>query len=195
MNEMMEYYDRRAAEYDDTVNRGAIEEASRLRTVLKALPPCRVLDVACGTGAFTRSLSGHVIALDQSKNMLTRARLRVRSAAFVRADAVRLPFKNGAFDRVIASHFYGHLNLPDRDAFLAEAHRVASEVILVEAPPGHAAHAGGWEQRKLNDGGTFSIYTRYFEPRQLADELGGSVVFEGEWFVAVRARGSHRSVD
>jgi demethylmenaquinone methyltransferase/2-methoxy-6-polyprenyl-1,4-benzoquinol methylase len=186
---MMEYYNRRAAEYDDTVNRGATEEASRLRTVLNALPPCRVLDVACGTGAFTRSLSGDVVALDQSENMLTRARLRVPSAAFVRGDALRLPFKNDAFDRVITSHFYGHLHLPERDAFLAEAHRVASELILVEAPPGHTAHAGGWEQRKLSDGGSFRVYTRYFEPRQLADELGGSVVFEGEWFVAVRARG------
>ena len=68
-----EYYDRRAAEYDDWY-RGIYYEAEererflaevvRLEQVLTELRPARTLDVACGTGFLTRHLPGEVTGLD-----------------------------------------------------------------------------------------------------------------------------------
>lgn len=75
----------------------------------------RVLDVGCGTGNFTRSIAnevspdqGIVVGLDRSEPMLHRAESLRRQAAldhvvFVRGDALRLPFVDGAFDRVHCS--------------------------------------------------------------------------------------------
>ena len=59
--EREEYYDRRAAEYDQSITLGLdaetaaafAQELAALGAVLAALPPGRVLDVACGTALFT----------------------------------------------------------------------------------------------------------------------------------------------
>ena len=44
------------------------------------------------------------------------------------------------------------------------------------------------QERILNDGSRWEVYKRYFEPESLARELGGGeTLFDGQWFVAVRA--------
>jgi hypothetical protein len=44
------------------------------------------------------------------------------------------------------------------------------------------------EDRVLSDGSRWEVYKRYFRGRQLAEELGGGeVLYEGRWFVVVRA--------
>jgi hypothetical protein len=89
---------------------------------------------------------------------------------------------------VFTAHFYGHLLSGEREAFVAQAHRVASaEVVVVDSAlhPGVAAEE--WQERKLTDGTRHRVYKRYFEPAALAEELGGgSVLHGGRWFVAVR---------
>ena len=93
---------------------------------LAALPPVRTLDVACGTGFLTRHLAGEVVGLDQSARMLQVAAERLPAAQFVQGDALALPFPDGEFERVFTAHFYGHLQLGEREPlFLAEALRVA----------------------------------------------------------------------
>jgi hypothetical protein len=44
-----------------------------------------------------------------------------------------LPFAAGAFDRLVTAHCYGHLVEADRLAFLAEARRVARELVVVDS--------------------------------------------------------------
>ncbi len=64
-----------------------------------------VLDVACGTGEFTRAFAdvvgpqGLSIGLDASKPMLAKA-VAQGKAEYLRADAVRPPLKAGALDAV-----------------------------------------------------------------------------------------------
>jgi ubiquinone/menaquinone biosynthesis C-methylase UbiE len=198
---MREYYDRRAAEYDETILEGSdaetvaafTEELAAVGRVLATLPPARVLDVACGTGLFTRYLRGEVTALDQSEGMLRIAGTRVPAARLVRAAAPSLPFADLAFDRLCTSHFYGHLVEAERVAFLAEARRVASELLVID----EAAHAGaqpdGWQERTLRDGSRYTIYKRHFTADRLQAELGGGeVLFAGRFFVAVRSRSNRR---
>jgi ubiquinone/menaquinone biosynthesis C-methylase UbiE len=192
------YYDRRAPEYDEWY-RGAGRFAERERpgweqeidalgVALAALRPARTLDVACGTGFLTRHLSGEIVGLDQSEAMLEEARRQAPDATYVHGDALSLPFEDGAFERVFTAHFYGHLELEDRERFLAEACRLARELVVVDSALREDVEAEERQERTLNDGSRWEVYKRYFEADALARELGGGeTVFAGRWFVAVRS--------
>jgi SAM-dependent methyltransferase len=192
------YYDRRAPEYDDWwLGRGLYadrdrpgwdEELFTLGDVIAELPCARTLDVACGTGFLTRHLPGEVVGLDASERMLALARRQSPAARFVRGDALALPFDDDSFDRVFASYFYCHLEDADRRRFLAEARRVAPELVVVGSRLQDGARPERWEERRLQDGSQWSVYKRVFTGPQLAAELGeGEILHEGRWFVVVRA--------
>ena len=193
---MKQYYDHRAPEYDDwylSVGRfakrdrpGWEEDLTKLQDDVATLAPARTLDVACGTGFLTRHLRGEVTALDQSERMLEVAAERVPDGVFVSGDALALPFADGSFDRLFTGHFYGHLQDRDREAFLAEAHRVASELVIVDSArrPDHEPEE--WQERVLNDGSRYEVYKRFFDPEALAQELGGGTVLHASrWFVMI----------
>jgi demethylmenaquinone methyltransferase/2-methoxy-6-polyprenyl-1,4-benzoquinol methylase len=200
-----QYYDARAPEYDDWyLGQGLFEPRERpgwdeavrsLEEALARLPAATTLDVACGTGFLTRHLPGAVTALDQSERMLAVAGQRVPEASLVKGDALELPFEDSSFERVFTAHFYGHLEQPERLDFLAEARRVAPELIVVDSAvrPDHEREE--WQTRVLNDGSSFSVYKRYFDASALAAELGGGkVLHQSPWFVMARARARQSSV-
>ena len=195
---MKTYYDRRADEYDDWwLGRGLYADRDRpdwddevavLAELIATLPPKRTLDVACGTGFLTRYLRGDVVGLDQSERMLGVAREQVPAARFVEGDALALPFDDGEFERIFTSYFYCHLEDADRTRFLAEARRVAPELVVVASVPGAGDPLERFEERVLKDGSRWTVYKRVFTGDQLAAELGGGVVLhEGRWFVVARA--------
>jgi ubiquinone/menaquinone biosynthesis C-methylase UbiE len=191
------YYHARAREYDDWwIGRGLYagrerpgweQELAELAGLLSALEPVHTLDVACGTGFLTQHLPGQVTGLDQSPAMVEIARERIPSAEFVVGDALALPFADGSFDRLFTSYFYCHLEEPERQRFVAEARRVARELVVVGSHRREADAAERWEQRVLKDGTTWQVFKRVFEPDALAAELGGRVLHAGPWFVAVAA--------
>jgi ubiquinone/menaquinone biosynthesis C-methylase UbiE len=192
------YYDRRAPEYDDWLKGvglyadrdrpGWHEELDALCTALEALPPARTLDIACGSGFFTRYLPGEVVALDQSASMIEVARERNAADDYVVGDALALPFSDRSFERAFTGHFYGHLDTGKRERFLVESRRVADEVVVLDSALHEAVEPEEWQERVLKDGSRWQVYKRYFEPEQLAAELGGGrIVFAGRWFVVVRA--------
>jgi ubiquinone/menaquinone biosynthesis C-methylase UbiE len=192
------YYEARAPEYDDwwlgtglfsaRDRPGWDDERRALIAAITALPPARTLDVACGTGFLTQHLPGAVTGLDQSASMLELAAARVPAAGFVESDALRLPFADATFERVFTSHFYGHLEEPERERFLAEARRVASELVVVDSALRDDVEPVERQERVLNDGSRWDVYKRYFRPDELAAELGGGeTILGGRWFVAVRS--------
>jgi SAM-dependent methyltransferase len=192
------YYEARAPEYDDWwLGTGSFaerdrpgwdDERGRLIAALKTLPPARTLDVACGTGFLTEHLPGDVTGLDQSASMLALAAARVPNASFVQSDALRIPFLDGAFERLFTSHFYGHLEETERARFLAEARRVAPELVVVDSALRDEVEPVELQERELRDGSRWEVYKRFFRPEELAAELGGGeTLFAGHWFVAVRA--------
>jgi demethylmenaquinone methyltransferase/2-methoxy-6-polyprenyl-1,4-benzoquinol methylase len=85
-----------------------------------------VLDLASGTGDFSRLVCGRLpearsVAVDLTENMLRLARGRgIREA--VCADATRLPFPDGQFDCVFIG--YGLRNFPNLKTALREVSRV-----------------------------------------------------------------------
>jgi demethylmenaquinone methyltransferase/2-methoxy-6-polyprenyl-1,4-benzoquinol methylase len=194
-----QYYDTRAPEYDEWyLGRGLFaardrpgwaEALANLAHALASLPPATTLDLACGTGFLTRHLRGRITGVDQSEKMLAIARSRAPDAEFVLADALAVPFGENAFERVFTGHFYGHLHVDEREAFLAQARRLAPELVVVDSAvrPDHEREE--WQVRVLNDGSGFEVYKRYFDSRSLLEELGGGIVLhESPWFVAVVSR-------
>jgi len=190
---MKEYYDLRAPYYDDwwigaaRDRPGWQEELTEALASVASLPPARTLDVACGTGYVTEHLRGEVVGLDQSTHMLTEARRRLPQGEFVQGDALSLPFPDGASERIFTSYFYCHLVEEERVRFLAEARRVAPELVVLGSRHGEDEPAARWEDRPLKDGSSWPVFKRVFDPDALAAELDGDVLHAGRWFVVVRA--------
>jgi len=97
---------------------------------LKGTARPRVLDLCCGSGdlcflAEDRG-AGAVVGVDFTLPMLAVARRRRaaddRRSMFLQADALRLPFRDGAFD--VLTIGYGLRNIADIPAALAEMRRV-----------------------------------------------------------------------
>ena len=187
------YYHRRAGEYDEWYEgEGAFAARDRpgwdaeLECVvshLAALPAGRILDVACGTGFLTRHLAGFVVGLDASPAMAAIAQERLPDGLVVVGDALALPFADDAFDRILISHFYGHLAAEERARFLHEAHRVAPELVVVDSALHDGVAPEESQERRLNDGSRHRVYKRYLTPDDLEREIGAEVVHSGTWFV------------
>ncbi len=192
-----DYYERRAAEYDEWyTGRGRFAGRDRpgwdvsvaaLVDLVAALPEARTLDVACGTGFLTRHLRGLAVGVDQSPAMVAIAQSRLPTGVAIVGDALRLVVADDAFDRVLTGHFYGHLPPGERMAFLAEARRVAGELVVVDSALRPGAAPEQWQERVLNDGSRHQVYKRYLSAPQLAEEIGGEVLLDGPWFVAAQA--------
>jgi demethylmenaquinone methyltransferase/2-methoxy-6-polyprenyl-1,4-benzoquinol methylase len=90
-----------------------------------ARPGQRVLDLAAGTGSSSvpfRAAGALVVPCDFSLGMLRVGKRRQPALHFVAGDALRLPFRDGAFDAVTIS--FGLRNVADPDAALREMGRV-----------------------------------------------------------------------
>jgi ubiquinone/menaquinone biosynthesis C-methylase UbiE len=189
------YYEARAREYDDWwIGRGLYADRDRpgweearkaLEGWIAELPPAHTLDVACGTGFMTRHLRGDVVGLDQSAAMLEVARRQAPDAQFITGDALALPLEDGSFDRLFTSYFYCHLEEDERRRFVAEARRVARELVVVASVRSDGEPPERWEERKLKDGSRWQVYKRVFVPEDLAKELDGRVLHANEYFVMV----------
>lgn len=100
----------------------------RLATALVATAPVslagrRVLDLGAGTGVATEALiavGAEPVGLDLAVEML--AHRQASRPPGVAADAQLLPFRDGAFDAVVAAFSLNHV--PDLEAALAECARV-----------------------------------------------------------------------
>ena len=108
------------------------DEAAIVMSAAQVDGSTRLLDVACGSGVYTRLFAravpaGHVVGMDISMPMLVWAARKdqqenTTNVAYLRAEAHEIPFEDASFDRVNccgALHLFG-----DLDAVLGEIHRV-----------------------------------------------------------------------
>ena len=94
------------------------------RRALDPRPGDVVLDLAAGTGVSTEELGrsgAYAVGVDISLGML-RAGRQVREVTLLAGDALKLPFRDGAFDAATIS--FGLRNVHDTQAALAELARV-----------------------------------------------------------------------
>jgi SAM-dependent methyltransferase len=116
--------------------------AAELRAVIDALPPARLaLEVACGASPYSGWLEergARVVGLDVSAPYLRVARREREGGAYLRGDAARLPFPDGAFDLTLCAHSL--FSLPDGAGTIAEMARVTrpgGHVVVLEADTLH----------------------------------------------------------
>lgn len=112
-----------------------LPDTRRLRRFLRPLPTHRLLDLGGGTGRNARVIAGlfrNTVVCDLSRPMLRKA--LGRNLPPVAADAARLPFADGAFDRVLVVDAFHHFaRHPD---VAAECHRVLAPGgrLVIEEP-------------------------------------------------------------
>ena len=136
-----------------------MRDEHRIAHLLLALSPGdAVLDVACGTGNFTRGFAktvgpeGLAVGIDVSETMLARAVSDTTTTglgdrtAYVRGDAQELPFVDGVFDAVCCFAALHLFSDPDRaldrmTAMLAPGGRIA----IFTSARGKTAPLRTWE--------------------------------------------------
>jgi SAM-dependent methyltransferase len=120
------YFDRlveESGDFNPFTDRGWATLARRFESAVPGAA-LRVLDVGCGTGQsrrIYRRRSALYAGIDLSLTALRLARRRAGDAAWLQADALRLPFRDGSFDVVAFSSVLHHVG--DRRAALREALR------------------------------------------------------------------------
>jgi 2-polyprenyl-3-methyl-5-hydroxy-6-metoxy-1,4-benzoquinol methylase len=203
LQDQIDYYRARAGEYDEwwfrtgRYDRGpefnaqwqaevaAVEQA--LETGLAARGPRTVLELACGTGLFTRRLAprvAHVTAVDASPEVIAinRGRVAAANVEYVEADLFAWrPARR--YDAVFFSFWLSHVPEERFAAFwktVATALAPGGAAYLIDSAfdptstakdhvlPGRDA---GVVTRKLNDGREFRIVKRFYRPDELAAKL------------------------
>jgi ubiquinone/menaquinone biosynthesis C-methylase UbiE len=97
-----------------------------------------VLEAGCGTGVVLAMLRGHLPAAEfvgvdmADPDLHTDPMVAETGIRLVRSDGTRLPFEDGSFDLVYASHVLEHVE--DERGFLRELARVARKYVVVEVP-------------------------------------------------------------
>jgi demethylmenaquinone methyltransferase/2-methoxy-6-polyprenyl-1,4-benzoquinol methylase len=203
LSEQQAYYEARAPEYDDWwLRRGRYDlgeghlavwesEIDRLRSWLRGLAPLgRVLELAAGTGNWTRELvplADEIVAVDGSEETLTINREKLGPAAsvqLVRTDLFDFD-PPGAFDTVFFSFWFSHVPVDRRREhwmLVRRSLRPGGRVIMIDnAHPETAMRAGygriqrtddgGRERRILADGREFEIVKHYLHPDELEDAV------------------------
>ena len=217
LDEQIRYYEARAPEYDDWFfRRGRYDqgeqhrrkwsaEAAAVEAALReAGPSGRILELACGTGLWTRHLAplaDELTAVDASPEALRLNRERVDSAhvRYVEADLFEWQ-PTERYDLVFFGFWLSHIP-PDRfETFwelVARSLKPAGQVFFVDGlfhPDSSAADHRPVDpddtlsERKLNDGREFTIVKVFYEPAALGQRLRklgwpGTVRSTGKFFL------------
>jgi SAM-dependent methyltransferase len=216
LEQQLDYYRARAGEYDDwwfrtgrydrgpEANAAWFAEVATLEAALERFDPRGdVLELACGTGLWTRRLVAHadrLTAVDGAPEVLELNRARTEavgaSVTYVEADLFNWQPPAHGFDACVFSFWLSHV--PEERfapfwAMVSAALRPDGRVLLIDsqrAPRSKArdhmmpAEDESIEQRRLDDGREFEIVKRYYEPTALAAQLA-----ELGWACELRSTG------
>lgn len=181
----LDYYRRRATEYDATAY-GDLEAArARIERIVGDFAPSgAVLEVACGTGMWTQALAGAaetVTALDAAPETIAIARERVRAdnVTFEVADVFSWA-TTARFDVIFFSAWLSHVPAERFGEFwrilrglLAEGGRAlfVDEPAEIRDKETYVPGADGIVERRLNDGSTYRIVKNFIDPERLEQQL------------------------
>ena len=213
LDEQVAYYRARASEYDEwflrqgRYDRGPehrarwFREIAVIEDVLRStLPRGDALELACGTGLWTRHVadaSVRMLAVDASPEAIAINRDRVRSpnVDYQVADIFSWT-SDRMFDVVFFSFWLSHVPASQFDAFWTAVRgriRPGGQAFFVDglleptstARDHQAPDASGRVRRRLNDGREFQIVKVFHEPSRLERQL-----HERGWHGWVRSTGT-----
>lgn len=200
VEEQSEYYRQRAPEYEDwwlrrgrydqgrDLNEHWFSDARQLEDALAEFAPSgRVLELACGTGLWTRHLvryAEHVSAIDGSAEMiaLNRERMGADNVDYLQADIFQWqPIEQ--YDVCFFSFWLSHVPREWFTEFwgkVAKALRPGGRVFFIDSAssdhhgtptPGAVVEGLDTMRRTLADGREYVIVKRFYEPRSLEQTL------------------------
>jgi demethylmenaquinone methyltransferase/2-methoxy-6-polyprenyl-1,4-benzoquinol methylase len=203
--EQRRYYRARAPEYDawwqrrGRYDRGAeanarwFAEAEALERELERFAPRgRVLELACGTGLWTRQLVHHadsVTAVDAAQEMLALNAARLSEAGsatpveHVQADLFSWTPPIASYDLCFFAFWLSHVpesRFASFWAMVGSALRPGGRVFFIDSARSESSTASDHRlpalneetmQRRLDDGREFRIVKRFYEPTQLERRL------------------------
>jgi 2-polyprenyl-3-methyl-5-hydroxy-6-metoxy-1,4-benzoquinol methylase len=179
--DQIDYYRRRAGEYDATAYGDVAAARNRIARLIAGMRPTgHVLEIACGTGLWTEALAelaDTVTAIDAAPEVVEIASDRVRSAnvSFEVADVFSWT-PGTRFDVIFFSAWLSHVPTDRFDQFwrllrglLADDGRVLFIDEHVDERGKEAYVAGRDEivERRLRDGGTFRVIKNFVDPQRL----------------------------
>ena len=213
MTDLAAYYAKRAAEYErfyEKPERQGEYAALRAR-VAELLSGKRVLELACGTGYWTKVMAAtarEVTALDFNQEVLDVAaskNLPKEKVSFGIGDAYKLPDLGRRHDALFAGFWWSHVLLQDLDGFLGGATKAVAPGALVafldnryvegsNTPVSRRdAQGNSYQARKLEDGSTYEVLKNFPDDAELlsrasAHGTGAKVEnFKYFWLLSWRA--------
>jgi ubiquinone/menaquinone biosynthesis C-methylase UbiE len=216
MDNLAEYYAKRAAEYERIYAKPERQaDLARLGERVSGLFAGRsVLEVACGTGHWTELIAPgarSITAIDAAEETLAIARSKkypAHKVEFTQGDAYALPDFGRRHDALFAGFWWSHVPLARLDAFLAGVARAVAPGAVVafldnryvegSSTPVSRRDAEGnsYQARKLDDGSTHEVLKNFPSERELIERASAHGTeakvewLDYYWLVAYRTRRS-----
>jgi ubiquinone/menaquinone biosynthesis C-methylase UbiE len=189
--ELVEYYRRRAGEYEAFYAKPERQADLLLlkKKIAEILKHARVLEIACGTGYWTTviaSVAESVTATDVAQEPMGIARAKAYpkdNVTFLEADAYALPESLGRFDAAFAGFWWSHVPRQQIARFLASLRarlEPGATVLLLDSlfvegnstPISEIDAAGNtYQLRTLSDGSSFRVMKNYPSKAELRSLL------------------------
>jgi ubiquinone/menaquinone biosynthesis C-methylase UbiE len=187
-DETIEYYRKRAGEYDQIYLRDDPARQAELAAMYslssRALAGRQVLDLACGTGFWTQVVSGaakSIVGVDiNAATLAEAARKKYRCPVqFILADMFHLPLDIRRYDGALATFILSHVRRQDIPHLAEIVHRAVaphSPVFLCDNNPITEAtreitwddeHINTYKKRRLENGEEYTILKNYFSRDEL----------------------------
>ncbi|MGA8259736.1 MAG: class I SAM-dependent methyltransferase [Arenicellales bacterium] len=193
--QLSEYYAARAPEYESIYAKPERQRdlAELVRCIGDLLSGRRVLEIACGTGYWTRHLATrarHVVATDLNPETLTVARTKELGPApvdFRIEDAYRLGDGLGTFDGAFVGFWWSHVPRERVSSFLASLHgRLEQGAVVVVVDnryvEGSSTPISRWDGRgnsyqirTLRSGRKYEVLKNFPGDQELRSSLSGMV--------------------
>lgn len=191
---MVSYYEARAREYDEfyTGKSPAIprpesytRDVEKIGEMVKSFGTGHVIDIACGTGFWLHYYAqncSRITLFDCSEKMLVVCKKRVRDlclqdkCSFIRGDFFECTFEEHSFDSALVGFFICHLSPPQEERFFLKVNKFMKphgQFMIIDSCWSHERaqyrSKEGIQERRLNDGRTFTIYKRYFNESDIKE--------------------------
>lgn len=180
----------RAGEYDKVYSRdnpGRQEELAELYSLSRGtLKGRHILDLACGTGFWTRLISeeaASIVGVDINQATLVEAEKKTYHCPvrFIQADVFHTPFNAGEFDGLLLTYLLSHLKRQDIDPLAQKIRNiikpgspafVCDNNLICEMKPDliwDDDHINSYKIRRLENGNEYRILKNYFEKDELIE--------------------------
>lgn len=191
---LLEYYRRRAGEYEKVYAKPERQaDLGMLRTIVQAYFAQRqVLEVACGTGYWTRPVSSYaasIVAIDLAAETLEVARGQNEPESRIDyriGDAFDLAAISGTFDAGLVAFWWSHVTIAALPGFLTGLHRRlggGAKVLVMDnryvEGSNHPitrtdAEGNTYQRRTLESGPTYEVLKNFPSATQVSRAVVGA---------------------